>query len=106
LHYFAAQTLFEDGQGLMGFYCDLLKQQASELFKMSQYLGVDAFFSKKSFADTAIESGLDVITRLRYDAVLHYAPPPKKEGQKGRPKKFGDRFRLETQTQGNYPASP
>lgn len=92
LHYFAAQTLLEDGQGLMSFYCDLLRQQAPELLKMSQYLGIDAFFSKKSFVDTAIESGLHVITRLRDDAVLHYAPPPKKERQKGRPKKYGDRF--------------
>ena len=33
-----------------------------------------------------------LITRLRNDAVLHYAPPPKKAGQKGRPKKYGDRF--------------
>lgn len=91
LHYFAAQTLPEEGQGLMAFYGDLVKQQAPELVKMSRYLGVDAFFSKKSFVDTAIESGLHLITRLRDDAVLHYAPPPKKEGQMGRPKKYGDR---------------
>lgn len=92
LHYFAAQTLPEQGHGLMSFYCGLVKQQAPDLLKISRYLGVDAFFSKKSFVDTAIESGLDVITRLRDDAVLHYAPPPKKEGQVGRPKKYGDRF--------------
>ena len=92
LHYWAAQTLLEKGQGLMSFYCDLLRQQAPELLKMSRYLGVDAFFSKKSFVDTVIETGFDVITRLRDDAVLHYAPPPKKEGQMGRPKKYGDRF--------------
>ena len=92
LHYFAAQTLVEKGEGLMSFYCDLLRQQAPEVLKMSQYLGVDAFFSKRSFVDTAIESGLHVITRLRDDAVIHYAPPPKKEGQMGRPKKYGDRF--------------
>lgn len=92
LHCFAAQTLLEEGQGLMSFYCGLLRQQAPELRKTSQYLGVDAFFSKKTFVDTAVESGLEVITRLRDDAVLHYAPPPKKEGQMGRPKKYGDRF--------------
>ena len=92
LHYYAAQTLQEDGQGLMAFYCALVRAQASELLKMSQYLGVDAYFSKKSFVDAACERGLHLITRLRDDAVLHYAPPPKKEGQKGRPKKYGDRF--------------
>lgn len=92
LHYFAAQTMPKAGQGLMDFYCCLLKQQAPDLLKMSQYLGVDAFFSKRSFVDTSVESGLHVITRLRDDAVLHYAPPPKKKGQRGRPKKYGDRF--------------
>jgi Transposase DDE domain len=92
LHYFAAQTMLQKGQGLMDFYCSLLKKEAPGLLKMSKYLGVDAFFSKKSFVDTACQNGLDVITRLRDDAVLHYAPPPKKEGQKGRPKKYGDRF--------------
>lgn len=92
LHYFAAQTLPEEGHGLMSFYSGLVKQQAPDLLKISRYLGVDAFFSKKSFVDTAIKSGLDVITRLRDDAVLHYAPPPKKAGQVGRPKKYGDRF--------------
>ena len=96
LHYFAAQTLPEDGQGLMSFYCGLLVQHAPELLKMSQYLGVDAFFSKKSFVDTALETGLHVITRLRDDAVLHYAPPAKKAGQMGRPKKYGTRFSSRT----------
>jgi hypothetical protein len=88
LHYFAAQTLKEEGQGPMDFYCSLLKQQASELLKMSKYLGVDAYFSKKSFVNTAIENDLHLITRLRDDAVLHYTPPPRKEGQMGRPKKY------------------
>ncbi len=92
LHYFAAQTLPEDGQGLMDFYCDLLKQEAPTLREMSHYLGVDAFFSKRSFVDTALENGLHIISRMRNDAVMHYAPPPKKEGQVGRPKKYGDRF--------------
>lgn len=96
LHYYAVQTIAKEGQRLMDFYCCLLRQQAPDLLKISRYLGADAFFSKKSFIDTAIESGLHVITRLRDDAVLHYAPPPKKEGQRGRPKKYGDRFSVRT----------
>jgi len=103
LHYFATQTLLEDGQGLMDFYNGLLRQQAPELLKISKYLGVDAFFSKRSFVDTAIESGLHVITRLRDDAVLHYTPPPKKEGQLGCPKKYGDRFSSKSPDTGQLP---
>ena len=92
LHYFAAQTLPEDGQGLMSFYSALVQKQAPELIKMSRYVCADAFFSKKSFVDAVLESGLHLVTRLRDDAVLHYAPPPKKAAQVGRPKKYGDRF--------------
>ena len=92
LHYFATQTMPSKGQGLMDFYCTLLKKKAPELLKISQYIAVDAFFSKKSFISAAIESGLHVISRLRDDAVLHYPPPPKKKNQRGAPKKYGDRF--------------
>lgn len=92
MHIRAVQTMLQKGQGLMDFYCALLRQQAPELLKISSYLAVDAFFSKKSFADATIESGLHLITRLRDDAVLCYAPPPKKPGQRGRPKKYGERF--------------
>jgi hypothetical protein len=92
LHYFAAQTLPEKGQGLMNFYRGLLEQQAPELLKISRHLGADAFFFQKTFVDTANKGGFDVITRLRDDAVLYYAPSPKSEGQIGRPKKYGDRF--------------
>lgn len=47
LHYFAAQTLLVDGQGLMDFYCDLLRQQAPELLKMSQYFRRRCLFFKE-----------------------------------------------------------
>lgn len=94
LHYLATQTLPEADQGLMSFYCALVQKQAPELLKMSRYLCVDAFFSKKSFVDAVLEKGLHVVTRLRDDAVLYYAPPPKKAAQKGRPKKYGDRFSI------------
>jgi hypothetical protein len=92
LHYFAVQTIPEAGERPMDFYCRLLRDKASELLKISPYIAVDAFFSKESFVSTAIECGLHVITRLRDDAVLHYPPPPKKRGQRGAPKKYGDRF--------------
>jgi DNA-binding CsgD family transcriptional regulator len=72
LHYFAAQTLKEEGQGPMDFYCSLLKQQAPKLLKISKYLGVVAYFSKKSFIKTAIENDLHLQTRLRDDAILNY----------------------------------
>lgn len=47
LHYFAAQTLVEEGQSLMDFYCILLKQQAPELVKMSRYSECRCLFFKE-----------------------------------------------------------
>ena len=96
LHYFAVQTLLSEDQGLMDFYCDQVARLAPQLLKISQYLGADAYFSKKSFVDVTCENGLHLISRLRDDAVLHYAPPPKQPGTPGRPKKYGDRVALKT----------
>ena len=93
LHHFVEQTIPTDDQGLMDFYIGLLRKNAPEMLKTSRYLAVDAYFSKWSFVDAACGAGLDVISRLRSDAVVHYAPPQLKDGEKpmGRPKKYGKR---------------
>lgn len=103
LHYFAEQTMPEDGQGLMDFYCGLVKEKAVDLLKISRYIAVDAYFSKKPFVSAAVESGLHVITRLRDDAVLHYPPPSRKDGQRGPNRKKGDRFRPKELQGGQLP---
>ena len=84
LHYFATQTLPAKGQGLLDFYCNLIRQKAPALKKVSKYLLVDAYFSKKPFVDAALQSDLHLVSRLRDDGVLFYLPAPRKEGQKGR----------------------
>jgi hypothetical protein len=91
MHYSACQTLPEAGQSLMSFYCELLKEKADSLKKVSKTLLVDAYFSKKPFVDTAICCGMDVVSRLRDDAVLFYLPPPPKPNQRGRPPQKGGR---------------
>jgi hypothetical protein len=93
LHFSAAQTIAKAGQSLMDFYIQQVFENASDLLKTSRYLGVDAFFSKKNFVDAALKNGLDVISRLRHDAVLHYAAPERRVGQRGRPRKYGERFK-------------
>lgn len=72
-----AQTLSREGRGLRDLYSHPLRQQAPKRLKRSQYLAVDAFFAKKSFVNTALESVLEAITRLRDDAMLLYASPPR-----------------------------
>jgi Transposase DDE domain len=101
LHYLAVQTApvrqADDPQAekqhpLLHFYGRQLLAQADGLRQRSRYLAADAFFSKKSFADTIHQSGLWLISRLRSDAALFLPPPQRLPGQKGRPRKYGDRL--------------
>jgi Transposase DDE domain len=94
LHYDAVQTILKEDQNLMEFYCEQVKIRAKEIRKMTKLVGADAYFSKKAFVDTICQNELNLISRLRDDAVIHHAPPPKIPGKKGCPKKYGDRILL------------
>jgi hypothetical protein len=48
LHYFHARTLPQVGQGLMAFYCALLKQHAPDLLEMSEFTRVKVNISQTS----------------------------------------------------------
>ncbi len=80
------------GSGSDEFLLWLAGATSAGITQNKSIFGCGGLFFKKTFVDAAIKGGLDVITRLRDDAVLYYAPPPKSEGQIGRPKKYGDRF--------------
>jgi hypothetical protein len=96
LHYLAVQTRPSqngDSQSpLLRFYGQLVHAHAEGLRRLSRYLAVDAFFSKKGFVDTVRQSGLWLVSRLRSDAVVFLPPPERRAGQKGRPRKYGDRL--------------
>ena len=84
LHLIADQTIgFEEYGNLLNYYAALVCRRAETIKKVSPYLAVDAFFSKKPFIDPVLETGLHVITRLRDDADLLYpyvGPHPKRRG--------------------------
>ena len=51
----------------------------------------DGAYAKKPFAQALQTSGRFLLSRLRRDAVFYDLPPARKPGQKGAPRKFGDK---------------
>lgn len=93
LHYIADQTLlYEEHGSLLNYYAALVERRAVELLKISKYLLVDAFFSREPFVTRVCASGLQVISRIRDDANMHYlyvGPHPKRRGRK---QKYAGKF--------------
>jgi hypothetical protein len=52
----------------------------------------DAYFSKKTFVNAVLSTGLHLISRLRNDSVLRYKYYGKPTGGKGRPQEFDGRI--------------
>lgn len=55
---------------------------------------VDGGYAKRPFLDRARELGVTVVGRLRKDAALCELPPPRKPGQRGRSRKYGNKVSL------------
>lgn len=55
---------------------------------------VDGGYTKRPFLQRVLAAGVTVVGRLRKDAALCDLPPEKKCGQRGRPRKYGDRIDL------------
>ncbi len=53
------------------------------------WIVADGFYAKRPFLEAARKDGVTVVSRLRKDAALFDVPPPKKPGQRGRPRKYG-----------------
>lgn len=89
MHLCAFQTVDTEGHGsLLGYYGQLVKDNAPALLATSKYLVADAYFSKKSFADTVTEAGMELVSRFRDDAVLRYPYLGPRKAGRGRPRKF------------------
>jgi hypothetical protein len=87
-HYYATQTRLEDTQNLLTYYANILVNDVTNLLAVSKYVTVDAYFSKITFIDSLCKSGLEVITRLRDDAVMFYAYKGVQKSGRGRKKQF------------------
>lgn len=84
MHLIADQTLSaEDYSSLLTYYSALVCFHAKALQAVSDYIAVDAYFSRFPFIDAVCKMGLKVISRLRNDADLLYpyvGPHPKRKG--------------------------
>jgi Transposase DDE domain len=55
------------------------------------WVAVDGGYAKRPFLRPAAASGWVVVSRLRKDAALYSVPPPRRPGQRGRPRTYGAR---------------
>lgn len=89
LHLEAVQTVFKDkNETLLDYYGDILCSRAKKLLPISNYLVVDAYFSRNPFIDRMIGAGYVVVSRLKKNAYMRYlyiGPQPK---GRGAPKKY------------------
>lgn len=95
MHLVAQQTLKEEVEqyeSLLAYYGSLVGLHADMLLKISKFLVVDAYFSRKPFVDKVLASGLHLITRLRDDAVMFYPYLGAQRQGRGRHKKFAGRL--------------
>jgi hypothetical protein len=53
------------------------------------WLACDGAYAKRPFPRAAARAGVTVVSRLRKDAALRTAPPPRRKGQRGRPPTYG-----------------
>jgi hypothetical protein len=53
----------------------------------------DGAYAKRPFVQAARAVGWHVLSRLRSDAVFYDLPPARQPGQKGRPRKYGDKHK-------------
>lgn len=86
MHLIAAQTLQDtEYSSLLDYYAALVIYYAATIKKQSDYLVVDAYFSRAPFIHQVCAVDIEVISRLRQDANLSYiyvGPHPKRQGRK------------------------
>ena len=55
---------------------------------------VDGAYAARPFLDPVLKDGVTVVSRLRKDAALFDLPPARTPGQRGRPRKYGEKLSL------------
>ncbi len=94
-HLEAVQTLNSDDQNLSDWYAGVISERKDTLKSISKYLVADAWFSKKSFTDQVISSGMHLVSRLRDDADLRYLCTEIPTGKRGRPRKYTGKINID-----------
>ena len=82
-------------ENLVQYYAKILIDRKKTLLSISEYVVVDAYFSKHSFVSKLCDNNFQVVSRLRNDADLKYLYIGKKKTGKGRPKKYAGKIDYE-----------
>ncbi|MCP3666479.1 MAG: transposase [Gammaproteobacteria bacterium] len=53
---------------------------------------VDSWFMRRCFIESMEQRGFDVFGQVRRDTRLYEEPPKRKRGQRGRPRKYGEKY--------------
>lgn len=96
-HGWQFRTKLELATGALLRFARLL-QRASK----TAWVVADGAYAKRPFLKPLRAAGVAVVSRLRHDARLFDLPPPRRPGQRGRPRKYGTR-RLSLARRGNHP---
>ena len=90
-HLEAVQTILSEDETLTDWYANIIASRKEALQAISNYLVVDAWFSKRPYVDRIAAIGMHMICRLRDDADLLYLYNGKPTGKRGRPRVYGEK---------------
>lgn len=80
---------------LIDWYLHVLRVRKEKLQQLTRYIVADAYFSKSTFVDGALEMGFHVISRFRDDAYFRYLTTEQPTGNKGRPKLYDAKIEMD-----------
>lgn len=78
-------TLEQINWTLIDWYLHVLRTRTEKLQQLTHYVVADAYFSKSTFIDGALDMGFQVISRFRDDAYFRYLTKDKPTGAKVAP---------------------
>ena len=88
------KTLEQAKWTLIDWYLHVLRTRKGTLQRLTKYVVADAYFSKSTFVDGALDMGFHVISRFRDDAYFRYLTMERPTGKKGRPKLYDGKIDL------------
>lgn len=88
------KTLEQVKYTLIDWYLHVLRTRKEILLRLTNYVVADAYFSKSTFVDGALEMGFHVISRFRDDAYFRYLTAEQSTGKRGRPKLYDGKIEI------------
>jgi len=80
---------------LIDWYLHVLRTRKKILQQLTRYIVADAYFSKSTFVDGALDMEFHVISRFRDDAYFRYLTREQPTGGKGRPRLYDGKIEME-----------